>query len=334
MLRAILLEDELHHVVFEVVREINVNVRQLVQRHAFLVQEAPKIEAEANRANAADSQAVTDQAVRRAATRDPLDAPALAVLEKIPGDEEIVLVTHLGDDAQLLLDLRPHLCKRHFRSGVGDDSLAGVTPSQAVEREMSQKVFRRGSLRSLERGELRFAKRKLEFASLSDVVRGANPFGMLRASRRHLSRTAEVVTSAASLLGMLVFQQRECADALENVVSAPIFGRGVVNRRTGDNGKTAHPALAHPSLSSREERVGREPERGATALSSRFAGGEGDKSFAGHLVKSAGEKVRQGHVRTHGKEPLTAVRQERPLQWPALLCSEGSVIFRHPFGVT
>src|SRR5213078_955583 len=99
----ILREDELHHVVFEVVREINVDVRQFVQRHAFLVEEAPEIQAEANRANTADAEAIANQAVRRAAARDPLDAAPSAILEEIPGDEEVVLVAHVGDDAQLLL---------------------------------------------------------------------------------------------------------------------------------------------------------------------------------------------------------------------------------------
>ena len=44
-------EDQLHHVVFAVVREINVNVRELVQRHALLIQKAAEVEAKANRAN-------------------------------------------------------------------------------------------------------------------------------------------------------------------------------------------------------------------------------------------------------------------------------------------
>ena len=43
MLAAVFLEDELHHVALEVVREINVDVRQLVQRHALLVEETAEI---------------------------------------------------------------------------------------------------------------------------------------------------------------------------------------------------------------------------------------------------------------------------------------------------
>jgi hypothetical protein len=74
MFPAVFLENEFHHVVFEVVREINVNVGQFVQRHPLFVEKAAEIKIEANRANAADAQAIADQAVRRAPARDPLDA--------------------------------------------------------------------------------------------------------------------------------------------------------------------------------------------------------------------------------------------------------------------
>ena len=101
MLAAVFLEDEFHHVVFAVVREINVDVRQFVQRHALLVQKAPEVEVEADRAHAADAEAIADQPVRRAAARDPFDAAPPAVLEEVPGDEKIFLVTDVADDAQV-----------------------------------------------------------------------------------------------------------------------------------------------------------------------------------------------------------------------------------------
>src|SRR5437867_3571754 len=85
MLSSILLEDEFHHVVFEVVGEINVNIREFVQRHALLVQKAPEIEVETNRANAADAEAIADETVRRAAARDPFNAAPPALLQEIPG---------------------------------------------------------------------------------------------------------------------------------------------------------------------------------------------------------------------------------------------------------
>ena len=106
VLRAILGKDQVHHVVLPVVRKIHVDVRQLVERHAVLVEEPPEVEVKADGAHVGDAQAVADQRVRRAAPRDPLDAVPPARLQDVPDDQEVFLVAHVGDDAQLLLGLR------------------------------------------------------------------------------------------------------------------------------------------------------------------------------------------------------------------------------------
>src|ERR1051326_8838521 len=110
MLASVFLEDEFYNVVFEVVGEIDVNVRQLAQRHALLVQEAPEIEVEANRANAANAKAIADETVRRATARDPLNAALPTLLQEIPSDEEVLLVAHFVDDAEFFDHLRLELC--------------------------------------------------------------------------------------------------------------------------------------------------------------------------------------------------------------------------------
>src|SRR5580658_2171371 len=84
---AIFLEDERHHVVFEVVCKINVNVGEFVQRHPLFVQKAAEIKIEANRTDSTDAQAIANEAVRRASSCDPLNAAPPAFLQKIPGDE-------------------------------------------------------------------------------------------------------------------------------------------------------------------------------------------------------------------------------------------------------
>src|SRR3982074_1465366 len=61
MLTAILLKDELHHVVFAVVCEINVNVRKFVWGHPFLVQETPEVKTEANRTHVGNPQTIADE---------------------------------------------------------------------------------------------------------------------------------------------------------------------------------------------------------------------------------------------------------------------------------
>src|ERR1700722_4699197 len=113
MLAPVFFEDEFHHVVFQVVREINIYVREFVQRHAFLVQKAPEIKVETNWTNAADAEAIADKTVRRASARDPFDATPPALLQKIPGDEEVFLVAHFVDDTEFLHYLRVKLVGSH-----------------------------------------------------------------------------------------------------------------------------------------------------------------------------------------------------------------------------
>ena len=133
MFAAVFLEDELHHVVPEVVREINVDVRQFVQRHALLVEEAAKVEIETDRANAADAKAVADQTVCRAAARNPLNAAPPAVLKKIPGDKKVFLVAYFVNDAQF-----------HFDLGSGVRGLgSGVTTAESFKDKPPQEPARR-----------------------------------------------------------------------------------------------------------------------------------------------------------------------------------------------
>src|ERR1019366_8516881 len=80
MITTVFLEDQLNHIVLGVVGEINVDVWQLVQRHAFFVQESAKIKVETNRAHATDPEAIANQAVRCATPRYPTDVAALAFL--------------------------------------------------------------------------------------------------------------------------------------------------------------------------------------------------------------------------------------------------------------
>lgn len=80
MLASIFLKQQRHNIVFAVVREIDVDVRQLVQRNALFVEEAPKVEAEADRADAGDAQTEANERIGGAASRDPLDAALAALL--------------------------------------------------------------------------------------------------------------------------------------------------------------------------------------------------------------------------------------------------------------
>jgi ABC-type Na+ transport system ATPase subunit NatA len=66
--------------IFAVVCEINVNVGKFVEGHPLLVEEATKIQIETNGTHAADAQAVADERISRAATRNPVDVSLLAFL--------------------------------------------------------------------------------------------------------------------------------------------------------------------------------------------------------------------------------------------------------------
>src|SRR6185437_10365012 len=108
MLSTIFRKDDVHHVVFAVMRKIHVNVRQFVQRHPFLIEKAAEVEAEANRAHIGDAETIADERVRRAAACDPLDAVVSAVLKDVPNNEEVFFISNRTDDAQFLFDLRVH----------------------------------------------------------------------------------------------------------------------------------------------------------------------------------------------------------------------------------
>ena len=216
-------EEELHHVILAVVREIDVDVRQLVERHPFRVQEALEIKVKADRADARNAQAIADQRIGRAAARDPLDAPRAALLQNLPHDQEVRLVADGGDDVQLLLDLRGEL-----------RGALAVTAAQALHHEPVQEGARGGTVRGMEVRELRFAEGEFKIAALRDFERVPEPFGMLLAGGGHFPRNAEVEPPAVALLRVRLPEQRQRADALDDVVFLSILGRGVVNRRSRD----------------------------------------------------------------------------------------------------
>src|ERR1051325_6962474 len=105
VLGAVFLEDQINDVVFGVVGEIHVNVGQLIERHAVLIEEPSEVEVEADGADVADFEAIAGERIGGAAARDPFDATPATFLEEVPDDEEIFFVTNFGDNGQLLFDL-------------------------------------------------------------------------------------------------------------------------------------------------------------------------------------------------------------------------------------
>jgi len=71
MLPPVFGENDVHDIVLAVMGKVHVDVWQLVESHALLIQKTAEIEAEADRANIGDPQAIAYERVRRAAPGDP-----------------------------------------------------------------------------------------------------------------------------------------------------------------------------------------------------------------------------------------------------------------------
>src|SRR5437667_8377595 len=109
-------------------REIDIDIGQFIERHAVFVEKAAEVKIETNGAHAANLQTITGQRIGGAAAGDPFDAAPAAFLEEVPHDQKIFLVANLGDDGQLLLELR-------FEPSV----IFRVTPLQAFHDKPAQK---------------------------------------------------------------------------------------------------------------------------------------------------------------------------------------------------
>ncbi|GEP43881.1 hypothetical protein BGE01nite_31720 [Brevifollis gellanilyticus] len=61
MLIPIPLKDQVNDVIFTIMWEVDVDVREFVHRHPLSIQESPKVEIEADGTHATDAQTVADQ---------------------------------------------------------------------------------------------------------------------------------------------------------------------------------------------------------------------------------------------------------------------------------
>lgn len=77
---------------------LTIDVRQLVKRHAFLIQKAAEVETESDGADIRNPQAVADERIRCTATGDPLDTVLSAILEDAPDHEKVFFVTDRRND--------------------------------------------------------------------------------------------------------------------------------------------------------------------------------------------------------------------------------------------
>src|SRR6185369_7578802 len=141
---------------------------QFMKRHPLRVEKAFEVQIESNGADARDAQTVADEGVRRRPACDPLDSPRAAFLQNLPHHEEVSFIADRRDDIQLLDDLR-----REWRGP------PAVAPVKTFHHETAQESARRGPVRRMKIGELRFAERKLKVAAFRDFEGMPEPFGVL-----------------------------------------------------------------------------------------------------------------------------------------------------------
>ena len=162
MPRAIFFEQQINHVILPVMREIHIDIRQLLQRHPVLIQEPLEIQLKPDRTHPADPQTITNQRIRRTAPRDPIDPHLPAILQQIPHDQKIVLIPHLLNDRQLLLCLR-----------LMPPRLQPVAPAQPLHHQLPQKHPPPAPVRRMPRRELRRPKRKRKLTPVRQLPTAA-----------------------------------------------------------------------------------------------------------------------------------------------------------------
>jgi len=122
-----------------------------VHGHAVAVEETAEVEVETDGADAGDTKAVADEGVGGGAAGDPVDSAVAAFLEQVPDKEEIISVTHLGDNSQLLGQLAEDPA---MQGGLGAVTAAGSVDDETAEEGGGSGVVGRGEAGEAEAAEI------------------------------------------------------------------------------------------------------------------------------------------------------------------------------------
>ena len=195
---SVFVEDEINHVILPVHREIDVDVRQLVQHHAVTIEKPPEIKLEPDWANVGDADAIANKAIRRASSRDPFDAAKLAIFEDVPHEQEILLVAHFRDDAQFFLDLAEDACR--------DRPGPAISAMRAFDGQTTQETPGRAAILGLVAWESQATQFEFEIALFGYFQRIASGLGI----RAREVMAARKMKTASSLGGF-------CSSARDSV---------------------------------------------------------------------------------------------------------------------
>ena len=290
MVGAVFIEEQIDDVVFAVVREIDIDIGEFMEGHPFLVEEAAEIKSEADGADVRDAEAITDETVGGAAAGDPFDAMGAAGLEEVPGDEEEILVTDLGDDGEFGFDLGLHGGEGNGGAGVGKDAAMVIAAMHALGHEPAQGLFGTGTVGRAEGGELRFAERELELATVGDLAGMIEPIGMIGTAGGEFGWCAEMVTAAQALLRVTLPEQGPGADGLDDIESRTIGGGGITGPWSGHGGQ---------------------------GVRGQMGGGD--------LVETTGKKRRQGRITADGDQTVGERFEQMPRDGRSLLSGDGFI---------
>ncbi len=90
---AIEIEDEIDHLIFAVVGEVEIDIGEFVEGHSFAIEEALKVEFKADGADPGNFEAIADERISGASSGDPMDLALAAFLKDFPRGEEIRLIS-------------------------------------------------------------------------------------------------------------------------------------------------------------------------------------------------------------------------------------------------
>ena len=114
------------------------------------------------------------------------------------------------------------------RFGDTADAVRWVTAVEAVHDEAAEEGGGGQAVGRRVAGKLRFAESELEVAAVGKFVGVGEEFGMRGEEAAHFVGRTEMEFAVEPLFGMWLAEEREGADALDDVVFPTVGGRGVV----------------------------------------------------------------------------------------------------------
>ena len=191
--------------------EVDVDIRH---RHALRIQEALKEQIVLQRVEVRDAEQIGDDAARgRTAPRADADAVLARVVDEIPDNEEVAVVAHAMDDAELVFKSLAHL----FRN-------LPVAARQVLLAEVAQIRFIVG-IRRRDRvvRQLQLAEGEVDLAARGNLLGVGDGLRKIRKECRHLLRRFQIVVVAREAHAVGIVERLVHLDAEQDVVELAVL---------------------------------------------------------------------------------------------------------------